>query len=422
MVVVLLDPIEPAPTQQPGLPDGRKPAQPLPKPVRLSTGKEIATLEVRNAFYTNWTSIRVEQRVTQAFPIFQFECTEESPIPLIWDALQFVPGDVVHVYIGGVPAVTGYITERHVGFDEGSHGIRLIGCGDTVDLVNSSVPLEQLGGHDGKSWSKLALDLMAHLGIKLNEMGSVDQTPFQNVQIQPGETIMAALERYAKPRNIVIGSSANGGLLAIGEHAATPSGDLVEGDNILRANCVFRDQNVYKQILAVGQTFGGDSASGDSQNKQVAVANGSSTRNRIIVTVMDIADDMHGVQRRVLMERVFTEGSFIEASITVQGWFKNDNQSDDIWKAGEYYTVNSPSLILNNVVLGCAGCVYEQGEQGTTTTLQMVKPIHMNGQFNYITSVEKFLELQRLDAQRKIDEANAAAAAAAAAAANKGSQ
>ena len=63
-----------------------------PTPQRLDTGKEIATLEVRGSLFTNWTSVRVEQRVTQPFPVFQFECTEESPVPMVWDALQFVPG------------------------------------------------------------------------------------------------------------------------------------------------------------------------------------------------------------------------------------------------------------------------------------------------------------------------------------------
>ena len=98
-----------------------------PVPQRLKTGKEIATLEVRGSLFTNWTTVRIEQRVTQPFPIFQFECTEESPIPLVWDAVRFVPGDIVRAYVGGVPAVFGYITERHVAFDEKNHGVRLIG-------------------------------------------------------------------------------------------------------------------------------------------------------------------------------------------------------------------------------------------------------------------------------------------------------
>ncbi|MET3995996.1 prophage tail gpP-like protein [Bradyrhizobium sp. S3.9.2] len=375
---------------------GRSPISAPPKDDdRLNTGKEIMTLEVRGSLFTNWTSVRIEQLVTKPFPTFQFECSEEADIPLRWDALQFVPGDICRAYVGGVPAVFGYIVERHVGLDAKNHGVRLIGCGDTVDLTNSSVPIEKLDGHDGKSWSALATDLMAHLGIKLKKQGAVDDAPFEKIQIQPGERIMDALERYARMRNIVIGSDANGGLLAIGENSASPSGDLIEGVNILRVNAVLRDQMVYKKIYVIGQSNGSNQAYGDGQNKQIATEDGTSSRNRMQVIPAELADDMHGIKRRAMMEKVFTEGSFIEAQVTVQGWFKNNNQSDDVWKAGEYYTVTSPMLIMNGMVLGCAGCVYEQTDQGSITTLSLVDPIHMNGQLNYRDAVQKTLQAER---------------------------
>ena len=123
-------------------------AKRLPASPDKRSTKEIATLEVRGNLFTNWTSVRVEQKVTDAFPVFQFECTEESPIPLKLDAMQFIPGDVVRVYVGGVPAVFGYITERHVAYDAKQHAVRLIGVGDTFDLTNSMVPLEKLSGHE----------------------------------------------------------------------------------------------------------------------------------------------------------------------------------------------------------------------------------------------------------------------------------
>jgi prophage tail gpP-like protein len=350
---------------------------------RMPGPKEIATLEVKGQFYSNWTTVRVEQKWTEAFPTFTFDCTEDVPIPLSVNGAQFVPGDVVRVLLGGAPAVFGYISERHVGFDGAQHGVRLIGCGDTADLVNSSVPLDKLGGHDGKSVEQLAKDLSAHLNIGIHTRGNVDGKPFDNIQVQPGETPMQAIERYAKMRSILIGSEANGGLLLIGEHPATTLGWLVEGVNIKAANCVVRDPMIYRQIFATGQNIGKDEANGDPQNKQVAQVDGTSSRNRHLVVVADVADTMHGIQRRADMEKVFTEGSEIEAQITVQGWFKDANASDDIWRAGEYYTVTAPSLILYDEVMGCSGCTYEQADGGTTTTLTMVKPIHMNGRFNY---------------------------------------
>lgn len=366
---------------------------PLPTPPPLQAvrfgSKEVMTLEVRGNLFNNWTAARVEQKITEAFPTFQFECTEESPIPLTVDALQFVPGDMVRIYVGGVPGVLGYITERHVGYDATNHGVQLIGVGDTYDLTNSSVPLEKLDGHDGQTWQQLANDITAHLGIQITTIGAVDNAPFEKIAIQPGEPIMQVLERYARMRNIVIGSIPTGGMAAIGENPVNSSGDLVEGGNILRANCVLRDNDVYRKIYVIGQNSGSDSANGDSTNKQVAYLDGSSTRNRYIVIPADIADTMHGIQRRAQMEKVFTEGSYIEAQITLQGWFKDYNQSEQVWRAGEYYTVNSPSLILNNV-LGCAGCVYEQTQNGSITTLTMVDPLHMNGLLNYRQEVQQF--------------------------------
>ena len=409
----------PTPSAPVPLPRNRPSAVPIAEnvvQVRRPGSKEVATLEVNGMLFTNWTSVRVEQRVTEAFPTFQFECTEEAPVPAQILGAQFVPGSVVRVFLGGVSAVFGYIIERHVAYEAMSHAVQLVGCGDTFDLTNSSVPLDRLGGHDNQSVTELARDISAHLGIQIHERGAVDQAPFDNIQVQPGETPMQVIERYAVMRNIVIGSEANGGLLLIGEHDATPSGDLVEGVHILRANCVIKDNSVYRKIFTVGQNKGSDDANGDPQLKQLSMVEGSSTRNRHMVVVANVADTQHGIERRTRMEEVFTEGSYIEANITVQGWFKDNNASESLWRAGEYYTINSPSLILNGAVLGCAGCVYEQTDQGgTITTMQLVKPEHMNGKLNYRAETVAY---QR----RKLEEDRAKAVAAQKAAADKAAQ
>jgi prophage tail gpP-like protein len=382
MVVRILDqPDPPAETVTNPIPQAT--VKPPETAARIRSGKEIVTLEVRGTLFTNWTTVRVEQKVTEWFPTFQFECSEAVPVPLRIDSAQFVPGDTARVYVGGVPAVYGYITERHVGYDAKQHGVRLIGVGKTFDLTNSMVPLDKLDGHDGQNWQEIADSITAHLGIHVKMDGAVDLKPFDKVGIAPGETIQSVLERYARPRNIVIGSDPFGALLAIGENQSVSTGDLIESGNILRANAVWRDPTVYKKIFAVGQGYGSDDNNGDQTNKQVAFLEGTSTRNRIMVAVNDVSEqDTHGLQRRVKMEQVFTEGSKIEAQITVQGWFKDENTSNDIWKAGEYYYIYSPSLLLDDI-LGCAVCVYEQNDGGSTTTLTMVLPIHMNGRFNF---------------------------------------
>ena len=214
-------------------------------------------------------------------------------------------------------------------------------------------------------------------------MVQVDLKPFQSIGIQPGETIMNVIERYARMRNIVIGSNHDGGLLGIGENAATVLGELVEGVHILRANAVMRDNHLYKKIWAIDGGRGGSNGSGGAAQRELkSLRDGSSTRPREMGVVTEISGDQHDVDRRADMELVFTEGTEIEANITVQGWFKNNNQSDAIWRANESYVVNSPSLMMNGVRLACSACIYEQSDQGTTTTLTMVDPIHLNKVMN----------------------------------------
>jgi prophage tail gpP-like protein len=343
--------------------------------------KEVAILAVRGNYFANWTGVRVEAAVTEAFPRFSFEVTEESPAPS-FSAMQFIPGDQVQVFLGGVLAMTGTITERHVGFDQGQHGVKLIGVGKTFDLTNSMPPPEKWGNHDGKSWSQLAEALFGHLNIPLVKVGAVDDTPFKNIQVQPGETIMQTLERYARMRSIVIGSDPNGAVIAMGEHEAVPVSELTEGGNILRANCIFKDDYLAAKYITIGQSTGSDSGSGDPQNKQYAVLPGTSKRNTYWIVPADIADSDHGIKRRADMERLFKEGAYLEADITVQGWFKDYGQSPQLWRAGEYYTVTSQMLLLDGKVLGCKSCVYEQTASGTTTTLSMVDPYHLHGMWN----------------------------------------
>lgn len=345
----------------------------------MTTPQEIATLTVNGKDYSDWKSVELILRWANWFPEFTFEASEEVELPKKISGLQIKPGDIVQASLGGVPVLHGYVIERHAAYDAKNHGVRIVGVGKTFDLTNSCVPLDKLGNHDGKTWSKLCKDLTQHLGIGLQKFGAVDEKPFEQIQVQPGETIAAVLERYARMRKIIIGSKPNGDVLAVGDHSGQSVDTLEEGRNILRANCAIRDEHLYKAIFALGQQNSNDQHSGDVSNKQIAKVSGSSTRNRHMVFATEIADDQHGLQRRAEMEKLFTEGTKIEAHITVQGWFRD---SGALWKDGDYYHVRSPSLILDRT-LGCRAVHYEQSDAGTTTTLEMVDPYHMSGKLDF---------------------------------------
>ncbi|MCP2211254.1 phage baseplate assembly protein [Bradyrhizobium diazoefficiens] len=348
--------------------------------------KEVAHLRVNGIDYFDWTRVSVEVRVTQAFPIFQFDCTEfDDGLPTgatqaqIMQNMRIVPGDVVEVYLAGIQIVLGYVTERHVSYDARSHGVRIVGVGKTYDLATSSV-WTQGGSFDNQSWPQIAQKLIAPYGISLKTIGALDLKPYEQAHVQPGEIVWSALERYARQRKIILGSTEKGELLAIGDRQAVETDQLVEGVNILRANGVIADDNVYHKIYSIGQRASNDQTWGDRSNKLIGQASGSAGRYRPIVTPMDVSDDQHGAQQRAEMEKILSEGGKLEFNITVQGWLR---ETGDLWRADKFYWVRSP-MLLANLLLGCRSVLYEQSNQGgTTTTLTMVDKISLGGRLDF---------------------------------------
>ena len=339
---------------------------------------DIATIVVNGKNYSNWTSLRIEARV-EPHSTFMFEFTEASPVPLHWYLSDMASGAQVQIYLGDYLAVTGIVLERHVSFDAASHAVRLVGATLTYDISSSTPPVNKMGGMDNKNILQITQALTEHLGLKVRTIGQVNMQPFENVGVQPGGTIISTIERYAKQRTVIIGSDEQGNILLIGPNQAVTSDlqeHLVEGVNILRANAVVSDDARVRNMVAVGQQHGNDDHNGDQSNKQIANALGTSSRNRQLVFTSEISDIPQGLQMRVDMEKIFTEGADITVNCTVQGWFRKDGLP---WKMLEYYWLESPSLMLNRL-MGAQAVIYEQSDGGgTTTTLELVRPEKLHG-------------------------------------------
>jgi prophage tail gpP-like protein len=76
------------------------------------------------------------------------------------------------------------------------------------------------------------------------------------VHPQPGDTIYTFLERLARVRGIVLGSDHLGNMLLIDEHDYLVSANLVEGENILKMQCVISKEFTREFYMMRGQTVG----------------------------------------------------------------------------------------------------------------------------------------------------------------------
>jgi prophage tail gpP-like protein len=334
---------------------------------------EVATLIVNGQKFEDWKTVMVQHRWAEPYPIFNFSMAERPPIPSNWSLLQFKPGDRCEIALAGQLAVTGFITIRQVAYDDENHGVQLIGSSITKVPAKSSVRTKT-GSFDGYSWEQIARSVLSPFGVTLKVVGSIDATPFEKCQHEPGELAIGFLERLARMRGIIVGSDAHGSLLGIGDHVGVFQQALVEGQNIQSANCIISNEHIYRQYFATGQHSGDDQTHGQQAAEIEAEVGGTDPLSSVLVTPVEQPDKKSMVQKRAAFEARWHQGTEVQAEVTVQGWLAD---GESLWQVGSAVWVRSPMLMLD-MPLKIKTATFVQNENGTTTTLELVLPWFLN--------------------------------------------
>jgi len=343
--------------------------------------QEVAELVVNGQTFRDWTSVLVEHRWNDSFHVFRFRAAEKKDLPPYWTKLQFKPGDVCQIYLAGILAMSGYITHRQVVIEAEQHGIELIGKSWSWIIAKSSV---KPANYDGYSWSAIARAELARFGGSLNVVGTLDEKPFENCQTQPGEPCWNFLERLARSRGIIIGAGPRESLTAIGDHPTAVIDAIVEGQNLLRANCVISNDAVYSQYAAIGQCHGTDQRWGTDASEMEAVTSGSDKLPSILVTPTEQPVTLPELQERCRFEAQWHEGTEVKAQITTQGWLRP--AAPDLWRIGSTIHVKSPMLMLDDPLSIQTATFAQDSDNGTTTTLDLVLPWFLNGHLDLSAS------------------------------------
>jgi prophage tail gpP-like protein len=354
-----------------------KPPIPVSTFVRSKTpaelfAEETATIVVDGKKFSDWETVMIQHRWTEAYPIFKFTTADEVEIPMDWRLLQFKPGDECAIYLGKHLAITGIITIRQAAYDAKRHGVELQGKGITWYAHRASI-LAPLGNFDNQSFKQVADTVAGQAGIKVLPVGMLDPTPFPRLQCEPGETCWDFLERIARPRKIVMGSDHQGNFLAIGQHTKPVTADLAEGVNIKKAQVTIAKENIYSGYWVIGSTAASNEQSGTAASEQRAMVAGSAKRySPILTTAEQPVWNQAEIQRRAEAEATWHEGTFLEAFITVQGWMRPSDNS--IWEAGTNVRIWSPMAMLDMVLKIQSVTFMQSREAGTETVLDLVAP------------------------------------------------
>ena len=338
----------------------------------MPRAEEVATLTVAGNNFTDFESVWVQCRWAEAFPLFRFTMAERDP-PL-WQKLQFKSGDLCNISLGGFRAVTGVIESRQVAYEANQHLVELMGKGISAWAAKSSVNTTT-GAFENMTYMQIAKKVWEEgYGVPVEPVGNVpsqvlDPPPQANI----GETTWDFLERHARQLGIVLGLSPDGHFLVIGPHNFDSVATLQEGVNILKCQCTISVKETFKKYSVVCQTPADSDNRGAAASELHGEVDGSAKIPSLLITPSETpVKTNEECVMRAGNEKLWHEGTIIEATITVQGWMK---PGGGLWKAGEKVTVMSPMAMLTPEQMKIMTVTYTQdNNSGTLTTLDLVMP------------------------------------------------
>jgi prophage tail gpP-like protein len=360
--------------QQP--PDGPTEAIVQPtRPVDSMAPYEEARLIVAGMEFYDWESVWVELEFHGEYSYFRFTSVERDN-PGIFYKLQFMPGEMCTVVLGGTTVLTGIIENRQVAYDAHRHGIEISGKSFTAPIARSSVNTKT-GSFDGMTFQQVAEKVLSPFPVRAIPIGALNATPFDKLQNQPGEPIWDFLERIARPRGIILGSDSFGNFLLIGKHGnPVLNTQLIEGQNIKKCQVVFEKKYTWQQYKVIAQHAASNDQSGTAASELEASWGGSGVLGSVLITpaeqpVKSIAE----VQDRARNEALWNEGTVITMTATVQGWYRDER---NLWWPGDNVYVYSPMAPLD-LVMKIEKVIFSQDSaNGTETVLELKQPWALN--------------------------------------------
>jgi prophage tail gpP-like protein len=341
--------------------------------------KEVAEIFVDKFVFSDWESVWVQHRWKDVYPIFRFVSAERDPLPQYWARLQIKPKDLCAIKLGGQLAITGVVTVRQTAYDPNSHAVSIQGVGVQWFTWRGAI-LDKKQEFKG-GFVDVAKAVMAPFGVVPQVRGTIDPTEFKPpAHNEIGESVFQFLEKLAKERKVVLGGDFAGGHLLIGDRIANVVDELIEGVNILSCQCVINIGDIYQPYVARSQTSSDGSQSPSQSSQQEAFVNSKvlQTYSPLLVANEHPVWTQHEIDLRAETEAVWGDGTLIEATVVVYGWF---TRSGVLWCqcVGESVVLNSPMTTLVGERLAIRSVTSTQDSQaGTRTTLDLVAPWYLN--------------------------------------------
>jgi prophage tail gpP-like protein len=345
-------------------------------PVKSS---EKATLSVGGDNFEDFETIWVQSTWGDTFDQFKFTCAERV------GGKQFKPGDKCSVKLAGQDAIMdGLILTRQVAYDAYRHGIMIWGVSKTYPAVSGSMN-HATHSFDDKDIKAITDECLKPTGVTCEIRGNVDLTKWPYMHCQPGESLHSFIERIARDRNVILTCDEKGKLLLVARDYDNGSqGQLIEGVNILKMQCVMSKKDAYSKYIIDGQTPASNKLNGKAASEQRKTEDGTSEQYKVrIIPMEQPVTTQKEVEQRAQNEKMFSQSQELQATVTVQGWQPGGAQGGgELWKKGKKVKVKSPMAMLDEDLAIQQVTFTQDDRSGSLTTLVLVQPFKV-GQSKY---------------------------------------
>lgn len=331
-------------------------------------------LLVNGMSYAGWTSMAVTRAMDACSGAFTVSLTEKweggvgqssqiEPWPIL-------PGDECEVKLAGISLIKGYVDIFRPSYSATDHTINIQGRDKTSDLIDCSAV------HNPDEWRNVTLTRFAEtlakpFGIKVKADADVGK-PFDLCKLQQGETAFEAIQRYAKQRKLLVMPDGSGGLVITRAGRNRASVSLAQGENIKGASGSIDHSQRFSEYIVKAQSPFSELTDEESEaHIEGSVKDSGVKRYRPMLIIAEAAGNGASVTERATWEANVRIGKSASASITVQGW--RQVPGGPLWEPNLLVDVRSPWLRLDGEMI-IRQVTYERGEEGTTTTLDVVSP------------------------------------------------
>jgi len=350
-------------------------------------------LEVNGVQYDNFSSASCEIRLDALSNTFSFEAVAAEGTPL-----PFKGGEPCKVLVNGELVLTGNIEVVTVDYSADDHTIFIEGRDKTGDLLDST--LNPIDIRPPITLKELIESVLDQIGLDISVIDLVNPDPFNVAEdlasIESGDNAFSFLEDYARKRQVLLTSDADGNIVI-----DTNSGQAAPGavqhiigandNNILACSFIFDTTgryNVYKFASQLG--IPAINAAGEIEISTVVDQSGGAFDPNIrigrqLILVSEVPNSDSQNESRAKWEADIRRARGLIYAVTVHGYRVDPtDDNSDLWRTNKLYQVVDDYLGKQQRML-CNSVTYTldllSGEQTAlgfvdekTYTLDLTKP------------------------------------------------